>query len=330
MRFQRLDLNLLVALDALLTERSVSLAADRLCLSQSATSSALGRLREYFDDELLVLKGRQMVLTTRAEQLIEPTRAVLEQIRTTIAVAPEFDPETSDRVIRFMASDYMTEVLLVPALARFRHSAPNMRFEIEGMSDSPIDDLDRGFMDLLVTVDFATSADHPSELMFSDDYVVVGHVDNPAMNGPMTSDIYLSLGHVVVRFGRTRIPAFDDWYMRRKKQQRRVEVVAGSFLTVPSLLVGTDRIATMHRRLAEAMAPRYGLKLAPVPFDIPPVRELAQWHLSNNSDAAIRWIVTQLQQLARESGPHRADARPDSDVESLKIDFQNVRGMLRS
>ena len=75
MRFDRLDLNLLVALDALLAERSVSLAADRICLSQSATSSALGRLRDYFADDLLVQKGRQMVLTARAEGLVDPVRA---------------------------------------------------------------------------------------------------------------------------------------------------------------------------------------------------------------------------------------------------------------
>jgi DNA-binding transcriptional LysR family regulator len=112
MRFGRLDLNLLVALDALLTEKSVSLAADRLCLSQSATSSALGRLRDYFGDELLVVRGRQMVLTARAESLVEPVRAVLEQVRSTIAVAPQFDPATADRQIRIMASDYSTEVLL--------------------------------------------------------------------------------------------------------------------------------------------------------------------------------------------------------------------------
>ncbi len=118
MRFGRLDLNLLVALDALLTERSVSLAADRLCLSQSATSSALGRLREYFGDELLVVKGRHMILTARAEELIEPVRAVLEQIRSTIAIAPEFDPATADRQVRIMASDYTTQVLLAEALAR--------------------------------------------------------------------------------------------------------------------------------------------------------------------------------------------------------------------
>lgn len=323
MRFQRLDLNLLVALDALLTEQSVSLAADRLCLSQSATSSALGRLREYFDDDLLVLKGRQMVLTTRAEELIEPTRAVLEQIRTTIAVAPEFDPLTCDRTIRFMASDYTTEVLLAPALQKFATTAPQMRFEIQHMSTSPVEALERGFVDLLVTVDFATSSDHPSELMFQDDYVVVGDRDNPAMAQEMTSELYLSLPHVTVRFGQQRIPAFDDWYMRRKKQQRHIGVVTASFVTMPTLIVGTNRIGTMHRRLAEKLGQRYPLAFAEVPFEIPPVRELAQWDIANNNDAALRWVVGELKKVAEAEVPNRPSSAPHD--ETVAYDYQQER-----
>lgn len=324
MRFQRLDLNLLVALDALLSEQSVSLAADRLCLSQSATSSALGRLREYFNDDLLVLKGRQMVLTARAEELIEPTRAVLEQIRQTIAVAPEFDPTTSDRVIRFMASDYTTEVLLAPALEKFARLAPDMRFEIQHMSSAPVDALERGLVDLLVTVDFATSSDHPSELMFADDYVVVGDKNNPAMSQEMTGDLYLSLGHVTVRFGKTRIPAFDDWYMRRKKQQRRVEIVTASFVTMPTLIIGTNRIGTMHRRLAEKLGKRYPLAFAEVPFEIPPVRELAQWDIANNNDTALRWVVKQLKQVAEEEVP--SQLAEDLPASTIDFHFRKERG----
>lgn len=317
MRFQRLDLNLLVALDALLTEQSVSLAADRLCLSQSATSSALSRLREYFNDDLLVLKGRKMVLTTRAEQLIEPTRAVLEQIKQTIAVVPEFEPTASDRLIRFMASDYMTEVLLAPTLAKMAKLAPNMRFEIHNMSSTPIESLERGYVDLLVTVDFATSGDHPSELMFQDDYVVVGDKDNPAMRQTMTGELYLSLKHVTVRFNRSRTPAFDDWYMRRKKQQRHIDVVAASFTTMPALLIGTDRIGTMHRRLAEKLSKRYPLAMAEVPFEIPPIREVAQWEIGNNNDPALRWVVDRLKEVAAEGESREFGKDPDNSMHTI-------------
>ncbi len=294
MRFERLDLNLLVALDALLDERSVSLAAERIFLSQSATSSALGRLREYFGDELLVVKGRQMVLTARAEQLVEPVRAVLEQIRSTIAISPPFDPATCDRTLRIMASDYMTEVLLSQVFSSIADEAPLMRFEIQPMTEGPVDALERGFVDLLLTVDFGMTSDHPSQILFGDDYVVIGCAHNPAMQQPMTKELYFSLGHITSRFGKARIPAFDDWFMRRQKQQRRIEIVAPSFLSIPGLVAGSQRIATIHRRLASRIADTKGLVVRELPMEMPPIREGAQWHLSNNNDAAIRWFVERL------------------------------------
>jgi LysR family transcriptional regulator, nod-box dependent transcriptional activator len=298
MRFERLDLNLLVALDALLDERSVSLAADRIFLSQSATSSALGRLREYFCDDLLVVKGRQMVLTARAEQLVEPVRAVLEQIRTTISVSPPFDPATCDRTLRIMASDYVTEVLLSQVFASIAGEAPLMRFEIQPMTEGPVDSLERGFIDLLLTVDFGMTADHPNQILFDDDYVVIGCANNPAMKGPMTKELYLELGHVTCRFGKARVPAFDDWFMRRQKQQRRIEIVAPSFLSIPGLVAGSQRIATIHRRLANRIVDNMPLIVRELPLAMPPIREGAQWHLSNNNDAAIRWFVEKLMLVA--------------------------------
>ena len=302
MRFGRLDLNLLVALDALLTEKSVSLAADRLCLSQSATSSALGRLREYFADDLLVVKGRNMILTTRAEELIEPVRAVLEQVRTTIAVAPEFVPATADRQLRIMASDYSTQVLLAEAIAELSREAPGLRFEIQPMNDLPVESLERGYVDLLITIDYAISTDHPSQILFEDDYVVVGWEGNPAMNQTMTRELYFELGHVTARFGKARVPAFEDWFVRRQKQQRRVEVVAPTFLSLPGLVVNTARIATVHRRMAAMVARNMPLVTREMPFDIPPIREAIQWHISNNNDQALRWVVERLSLVANGKG----------------------------
>jgi len=303
MRFDRLDLNLLVALDALLAERSVSLAAERLCLSQSATSSALGRLREYFDDELMVVRGRQMVLTARAETLIEPVRAVLDQIRATIAVAPPFDPATNDRHVRIMASDYVTEVLLARALQEFERAAPNMRFEIQPMGDAPVESLERNFVDLLITVDFAISSDHPSQILFADDYVVMGWKDNPAMHREMTRDLYFELGHITPRFGKARVPAFDDAFTRRMKQTRKIEVIAPTFVSLPGLVIGTNRIATVHRRLATRVAAYAPVVLRELPFDIPTIREAVQWHITNNNDVALRWVVERIIAAAAEADP---------------------------
>ncbi len=303
MRFGRLDLNLLVALDALLTEKSVSLAADRLCLSQSATSSALGRLREYFGDDLLVVRGRQMVLTARAESLVEPVQSVLEQVRSTIAVAPHFDPATSDRQIRLMASDYSTEVLISKVLQELSVIAPGIRFEIQPMTDMPIDSLERNQIDLLLTIDFAISGDHPSQILFEDDHVVIGWEENPAMQEPMTPALYFSLGHVTSRFGKSRIPAFEDAIVRRQKQTRRLEVVAPTFLSVPGLIIGSNRLATMHRRLASRMSRIYPIAVRELPFDIPPIRQVLQWHITNNNDAALRWVIERIAAHAVETEP---------------------------
>ncbi len=152
-----------------------------------------------------------------------------------------------------------------------------------------------------MTIDFAVSADHPSQVLFEDDYVVVGDRDNPAMQGEVTREVYFDLGHVSARFGAARMPAFDEWFTRRQKQQRRIEVVAPSFLTLPGLVIGTRRIATMHRRLAMQVARTFPVAIRELPFAIPPIREVVQWHLTNNNDRALRWIVERLEAAARDA-----------------------------
>jgi LysR family transcriptional regulator, nod-box dependent transcriptional activator len=272
-----------------------------------------------------------MVLTARAEELVEPVRAVLEQIRTTISVAPVFDPATCDRTIRIMASDYMTEVLLSRVFTGIAQEAPNLRFEIQPMTEGPVDSLERGFVDLLLTVDFGMTADHPSQILFDDTYVVIGCVNNPAMQGPMTKELYFELGHVTSRFGKARIPAFDDWFMRRQKQQRRIEIVSPSFLSIPGLVAGSQRIATIHRRLAKRIADHTPLIIRELPLAMPAIREGAQWHLSNNNDAAIRWFVEKLALYAAEENAvdltnnvipiNGIDISREEAVEQYKVDL---------
>ena len=298
MRFQRLDLNLLVALDALLDEKSVSAAAERICLSQSATSSALGRLREYFGDELLVQKGRKMVLTTRGAELIEPVREVLHQIRTTIAQVPEFDPKLSDRNIRIKPSDYTMSVLLTRALQNLAIEAPNMTFHISAMADNLTQSLERGDIDLIVTLDFAINADHPSEPLFEDHYVVIGWDQNPEITDSIDGEAYFKMGHVMTKIGSGRRTAFEEWFLRSQSLKRRIEVVAPSFLSGPPLVVGTNRIATVHGRLARLAAQHLPLKVLPTPFDIPPVRQSVQWHRGNENDPCLSWIVSRLKHYA--------------------------------
>jgi LysR family transcriptional regulator, nod-box dependent transcriptional activator len=249
-------------------------------------------------------------------------RSVLEQIRTTIAIAPEFDPETCDRQIRIMASDYSTEVLLTDALAELEQTAPLMRFEILGMASAPVDMLERGMIDLLLTVDFALSSDHPSEIVFHDDYVVVGDRNNTTLHGEISRELYFDLGHVTTRFGKARIPAFEDWFLRRQKQSRRIEVIAPTFLSLPGLLMGTNRIATMHRKLAMRLCGYLPLVMKEVPFEIPPIREGIQWHLANKNDFAIQWTIGQLRTVALNLYGKAGGSSEPGFHERIGVEFQ--------
>ena len=300
MRFRRLDLNLLVTLDALLDEKSVSLAADRLCLSQSATSSALGRLRDYFDDDLLVRKGRSMVLTARGHELSGPVRNVLDDIQSCIAVSPEFNPSQSDRSISIMTSDYSTEVLLTEALAELSKTAPNMSFRISNISENvnSIEQLERGVTDMLITLSELGADKHPSVPLFSDDFVVLCAEDNPHVSDSIDLDTYLKLGHIVTEFGNIRMPSFEGWLLKQNQWHRNVEISVGNFLSIPLLVRGTDRIATVHRRLAKRFTSWLPLRAVELPFEMPNISIGAIWHRSAENDPCMVWLVEQLKQIA--------------------------------
>ena len=299
MRLEKLDLNLLVALDALLEERGVSLAADRLHLSQSATSGLLAKLRDYFKDDLLVMQGRSMTLTPRAEKLVTPVRTVLDQIRDTIMVTDEFDPATSDRTLSIMATDYIVEILLRPAIVAFATEAPDIRFELVPIVENPVDALQRGRADILIGIDNVVSTEHPSALLYSEDFVVAGWRENPVLAEPLTLDVYQKLGHVAVRFGQ-QTSSYESTAARLRSISRSIEIVAPNFMSVGGLIVGTNRIATIHRLLANRMAEFLPLKLVELPFEMPPVREIAQWSTRNANDPAIAWLVGRLKQIAQQ------------------------------
>ena len=201
MDFSGLDLNLLVAMDALFAERSVSRAGERLHLSQSAMSGALARLRESFHDPLLVQVGRTMTLTPLSEGLVEPVREFLLQAEFILNSSPIFEPKKSARRFRVMMSDYVETVIMTEALPRIQEAAPGVTFELFS-NDSSVG-IDRGEIDLAVTPRKYLAEGHPHEQLFEDDYVCVAWADNPMVQRSISLDQYLSLGHVIVRYGAT-------------------------------------------------------------------------------------------------------------------------------
>lgn len=293
MRFKGLDLNLLVALDILLTEKNVSRAADRLCLSQSATSGALARLRDYFGDELLTQVGRQMMLTPRAIELADKVRAALVQIDGTILRSPEFDPATADRQIAIIASDYATIAALRAPLRRISGLAPNLRIEIHNPGSNPLGQLERGEVDLLLMPELYLSPHHPKAQLFDDDYVIVVSNQNTWAGDTMTVDEFFAAEHVTARFP-TFTPTYETWFLKNRPENRRLACQAESFLALPFLVQGTDRVGLMHRRLAESFVESLDLRLIAPPFEIPPLTEFLQWNTFNDGDVCIGWVRDQI------------------------------------
>lgn len=299
MRFNKLDLNLLVILNALLTERNITHAAEKVFLSQSATSSALARLRAYFNDELLVAAGRQMMLTPRARDLVEPVREVLMRIDTTIAAQPLFDPASESRDVVLLVSDYTTAVLVPPLLETLYREAPGLRVHLRHQQEKPADLLERGEADFLVIPSQYLSKDHPSAALFEDDYLCVTWEGNNRVRDRLTFDDYLACGHVAAAFTTGNpLATFDGWFMESFDVKRRVEVTAPTLTALPSLVVGTDRIATVHRRIALQAQRTLPIRLWEPPPRIPRLVQMLQWHKHRNNDPAIRWIREQVIAIA--------------------------------
>jgi DNA-binding transcriptional LysR family regulator len=291
MNLNRLDLNLLVALDALLVERSITRAAERLHLSPSATSGALARLREFFGDELLTQIGRRMVPTPLGESLQVAVRDSLLHVQATVEIRPQFDPLTSKRNFKLMMSDFVSTVVMPRVLERLQREAPGVTIELLANDDEPWESLSRGEIDFLVLPKNFVRADHPAQVLFEDEYVCVCWSGNTAVGDAITLEQCLALGHVVARLGTQRPPTIDAWFFERFGHARRVEVIATTFGSVPHMLVGTNRLSIMHRRLAAVYSESLPLKVLPVPVEMPRLVEMIQWHHYRDRDPARIWLT---------------------------------------
>ena len=298
MRFEKLDLNLLVVLDALLEEQSVSLAAERLNLSQSGASAALSRLREFFEDDLLVLSGRTMTCTPRGEELKQPVKTALALIRDTIITPEVFDPALSERTISIAAIDVVGRVLLTEAVAMFSIEAPNMRFKILPLSDEPTAMLQRDNADIIIALDYLADASLPSKVLYEDDFVAISWTKNKHIKGEMTPALYEKLGHVSVHLNHN-VEGFDEMALRRIGIRRRIEAYAPGFGSVPRFVIKTERIATIHRSLANQVRDTLPIEVYELPFEFPRVREVAQWSAKNTNDEAVHWVIKRLQEIAK-------------------------------
>ena len=298
MRFKGLDLNLLVALDMLLAECSVSRAAERLHISQPAASAALGRLRDYFGDDLLTQHGKRMIPTSYADSLAPEIKRILGQVDSIIQMSSEFNPAKSKRVFRLMASDYIATVLVGPAIKRLAEDAPDIQLDIRLPSERVGTEFERGEIDLVLTPEEYISPNHPAELLFEEQHVVVGWEENPLLATPLTSADFLSSTHVAVTIGPGRQLTYAERHLQSLPKSRTVEILAPSFSVVPWLIIGTMRLTVMHERLARVFAENLPLNIQPLPLDVPSMREMVQYHEARTHDAGIIWLRQLLHETA--------------------------------
>jgi LysR family nod box-dependent transcriptional activator len=292
MRFKRLDLNLLVAFDHLVTLKSVSRAADKMFLSQSAMSNALSRLRQYFDDPLLVQVGKRMEVTPRAEAMHPAIKEILVRIDATIDTHPDFDPSETTRTFNVLVSDYSLRVLIPRVLAEMERQGARARLNLLTQSSTPHTMLERGDADLLISPDVFISPEHPSQLLFEDVYVVIACAQGPHAKGAMDLARYSTSRHAVMLPPNSSGIAtpVEESYLDDLGVTRQVELTTFSFASLPYLVAGTSCIATVHGLLAKHSAASAGIVIFPTPFAMPKFRQMVQWHSYRDQDPGIQWL----------------------------------------
>jgi len=292
MRYQRLDLNLLPALRALLTERNVTRAAESLFVSQSAMSGILARLREHFDDPLIVQVGRRMELSPLGESLLPRVGDLLLMVDATLGTKPDFTPERSWRHFTIVASDYSLHVLLLDVLRDLHESAPGLTLEFRPPTRVAYQDLESGEVDFIIAPEWATTPGFSSSELFDDTYVAVVDRSNNEVGSSISLDQYKVAHHV--SFEHKGPPMFEAWFEKRFPGQRRIEVRVASFALLPRLVVGTRRLATMHARLAWQACQVWPVRAVRLDFELPPFVEMLQWHRYRDSDPGMAWMRSRL------------------------------------
>lgn len=291
MRFKGLDLNLLQVLDVLIDLGSVTRAARQLHVSQPAVSAALGRLRQHFDDALVVQHGKHMIPTPFALRLQPALKAVLGDLDALVSAHDHFDPASSTRSFRLMASDFILAAVLGDLLPQIESEAPGIRFAIVPPHDQAVAMLESGEIDLLLTPRNYASDRHPTVDFFEERHVVAGWRENPLMAAPPTLEDFLAASFISVQIGRRVSSSFAIHELSQMGITINSALTTTTFAVVPQLLIGTRRLAILHESLARKAAEYLPIRYWPLPVAIPNMHEAIQCHRARADDPALVWLI---------------------------------------
>lgn len=299
MDISRLDLNLLVALDALIAERNVTRAAKRLNLSQPALSAQLNRLRDLFGDPLMIPAQRGVVPTARALELQGPLHAALEQVRGVMAVGASFDPEAAELTVSMMGADATQYSLLTPLTFALRAEAPGMRIAWRTSDNANTLALaERGEIDLALLIPEVAPPSMRIRPLFDERYVVIARCGHPRVSGSIDLDTFCALDHVLTspEGGGFRGPT--DIALAAHGRERRVALSVPNFLMTPEVVARSDMIALAPERVARIQADRLQLLEPPIP--VPGFTIAMVWHDRVDAHPAQRWLRARIVRQAEE------------------------------
>ncbi|HVY28592.1 MAG TPA: LysR family transcriptional regulator [Polyangiaceae bacterium] len=301
MNISGVNLNLLVAFDALFDELSVTGAARRAGVTQPAMSNSLAQLRALFDDQLFLRHRTGLTATPRAKELAEPIRKGLRLLQGALT-GRSFEPAQSERRFVVAVSDYVELVLLPRLLRRLAKQAPGVRLQLVpwGQHEAPAG-LARGELDLMLGFYDAHKLPphHHQQELFGDEYVCVVRRAHPRVKGKLSLSLYLQLSHVLVS-SRADSPGSVDRALAALGKKRTVGARVSHFLTVPVLVAQTDYVAALDRRVAEVFAAPLGLKLLAPPLKLPKGTIGQVWHEQQHTDPAQRWLREQIAAVSAE------------------------------
>jgi DNA-binding transcriptional LysR family regulator len=297
----RVDLNLLVAFDALMTERSVTRSAARIGIGQSAMSHNLRRLRRLFADELFTRSPDGMRPTPRAMSLIEAVRAALSQIEGTVFRRDGFDRARADRTFRIGLPDSL-EVALIPSLlAHLRQVAPAVRLQLRSIDRFQIlPELDADRVDLGIGVFTEGQAHHKRRLLFTDTYLCLFSPKQVGLKPPVSLEDYLRIPHVLTSLTEDAHGVVDD-ALAKLKRKRTIALVTPRFLSAPFIVRRAPVLATMPSKLARFFAEALGLSISPPPVPLPKFAISLLWHASYDRDPGHAWLRETIRQLTAQS-----------------------------
>lgn len=297
---RRLDLNLLVTLEALLAEQNVTRAASRLHLSQPAVSAQLARLRQLFDDPLLIPVQRGMTPTARALELLAPLRQALDQVRATVTTHQQFDPAHTELTVHIACTDYLQAAAVHPLMLRLSRDAPGVRLGVRHLDVAHLEEqMVRGDVDLALMTPHTAPPGLRTRPLFRERYVLAGRQGHPVLREGLAVEAFAALEHVVVSLRGGNFVTAVDHALAAMGHTRRVVLSAASFLSVPDVLRDSDLVALVPSRLLEGRRGA-GLMCIEPPFPVEGFDVHMVWHERSHGHTAQRWLRDAVAQLLAE------------------------------